>query len=80
MIELTEEGLSSSEKGSPEYQFVSNIKLDEKVDLKEMEQRIGQQVAKIGFGKAMKQKWIKKEEDLFIRIVENPVDEDKTNL
>ena len=80
MIELTEEGLSYSEKGSPEYQFVSNIKLDEKVDLKEMEQRIGQQVAKIGFGKAMKQKWIKKEEDLFIRIVENPVDQDKTNI
>jgi len=28
----------------------------------------------------MKQKWIKKEDDFFIRIVENPVDEDKTNL
>jgi len=28
----------------------------------------------------MKQKWIQKEEEFFIRIVENPVDEDKTNL
>jgi len=28
----------------------------------------------------MKQKWIKKEDDLFVRIEENPVDEDKTNL
>ena len=45
-----------------------------------MEERIGQQVVKIGFGKAMKQKWIKKEDDLFVRIEENPVDEDKTNL
>jgi hypothetical protein len=33
-------------------------------------------VAKIGFGKAMKQKWIKKEGDKFERIVEEVVDED----
>jgi len=26
--------------------------------MQEMEKRVGQQVAKIGFGKAMKQKWI----------------------
>lgn len=48
--------------------------------MQQMEKRVGQQVAKIGFGKAMKQKWIQKEEEFFIRIVENPVDEDKTNL
>ena len=34
IIELTEEGLSYSSKGSPEYQFVSNIKIGEKVDMK----------------------------------------------
>ncbi len=45
-----------------------------------MEDRIGQQAAKIGFGKAMKLKWIKKEDEFFVRVEENPVDEDKTHL
>ena len=44
-------------------QFVSNMKVGEKVDMAEMENRVGAQVAKIGFGKAMKQKWIKKDGD-----------------
>ena len=46
----------------------------------EMENRCGKQIAKIGFGKAMKQKWIKKDGNNFERIAENPVDDDKTNL
>jgi hypothetical protein len=33
-----------------------------------MEERIGQQTAKIGFGKAMKHNWIKKEDEFFVRI------------
>jgi len=54
--------------------------LNEVVDMAEMENRVGKQIAKVGFGKAMKQKWIKKNENKFERIAENPVDEDKTNL
>ena len=46
----------------------------------EMEKRCGAQIAKIGFGKAMKEKWIKKEGDKFERIAENPEDKDKTQL
>ena len=42
----------------------------------EMETRVGKQIAKIGFGKAMKQKWINKVGDNFERIAENPVDDD----
>ena len=45
-----------------------------------MEERVGKQIAKVGFGKAMKQKWIEKAGADFKRIAENPVDEDKTNL
>jgi len=80
LIELTEEGLSYAKNGSPEFQFVSNIKMGEKVDMAEMENRVGAQVAKIGFGKAMKQKWIKKDGDQFERIAQNPKDEDQANL
>ena len=54
--------------------------MGEKVDMGEMENRVGAQVAKIGFGKAMKQKWIKKDGDNFERIAASPVDEDQANL
>ena len=80
VIELTEEGQSYAKNGSPEYQFVQKIAMGEQVDMAEMENRVGKQIAKIGFGKAMKQKWIKKDGDKFERIAENPVDEDQSNL
>jgi phenylalanyl-tRNA synthetase alpha chain len=80
LIELTEEGISYAQEGSPEYQFVSKMNMGEKCDMAEMENRCGKQVAKVGFGKAMKQKWVKKEGDKFERIVENPVDEDQSKL
>ena len=80
VIELTEEGTSYAQAGSPEFQFVSAMAMGEQVDMAEMENRVGKQIAKIGFGKAMKQKWIKKEGEKFERIAENPVDEDQTQL
>ena len=80
LIELTEEGEGYAKNGSPEFQFVQKIQLGEKVDMAEMENRVGKQIAKVGFGKAMKQKWIKKDGDKFERVAENPVDEDQANL
>lgn len=56
------------------------MEMGEKCDMAEMEKRVGQQVAKVGFGKAMKQKWIKKDGNNFERIAADPKDEDKTNL
>jgi len=76
VIELTDEGNSYAKNGSPEFQFVSKIEMGESVDMAEMEKRVGKQIAKIGFGKAMKQKWIKKDGSNFERIAENPVDDD----
>lgn len=58
VIELTDEGKSYAENGSPEFQFVSAMQVGEKVSMAEMENRLGAQIAKIGQGKAMKQKWI----------------------
>lgn len=54
--------------------------LGEKVDIATMEDRVGKHIAKIGMGKALKQKWIKKDGDKYERIAENPVDEDQQNL
>lgn len=79
-IELTDEGKSYAVNGSPEYQFVSNMVMGEKVDMAEMESRVGGQIAKIGFGKAMKQKWVKKNGNELERIAESPVDVDKDQL
>lgn len=42
MIELTDEGKSYAVDGSPEFQFVSAMKMGEKVDMAEMESRVGQ--------------------------------------
>jgi len=47
-IELTDEGRSYAQNGSPEFQFVSKMAMDESVDLATMEERVGKQIAKIG--------------------------------
>ena len=73
-IELTDEGRGYAENGSPEYQFVSKMVFEEVVDMAEMESRVGAKIAKVGFGKAMKEKWIAKEGEKFKRVAENPVD------
>jgi len=80
VIELTDEGKGYALSGSPEFQFVSKMAMGEQCDMAEMESRCGKQIAKIGFGKAMKEKWIKKEGEKFERIAESPVDKDQTNL
>jgi len=46
--------------------------LGEVTSMATMEGKVGKQIAKIGFGKAMKQKWIKKEGSDFVRISEDP--------
>ena len=80
LIELTDEGKGYATNGSPEFQFASKMEMGEKVDIGTMEDRVGKHIAKIGMGKALKQKWIKKDGDKFERIAQNPVDEDQTNL
>lgn len=54
--------------------------MGESCNMAEMENRCGKNIAKIGFGKAMKQKWIKKDGDNFTRIVETVVDDDQSKL
>lgn len=41
IIELTDEGKSYAQNGSPEFQFVSKITMGEEVDMAEMENRVG---------------------------------------
>ena len=53
-IELTDEGKSYAKNGSPEFQFVSNMVVGEVTSMATMEGKVGKNIAKIGFGKAMK--------------------------
>ena len=41
LIELTEEGLGYAQNGSPEFQFVSAMKMGETVSMADMESRVG---------------------------------------
>ena len=40
-IELTEEGKSYAQNGSPEYQFVSSMKMGEVTTMATMEEKVG---------------------------------------
>jgi hypothetical protein len=40
-IELTDEGKSYAQEGSPEYQFIMKMAMDESVSLATMEERVG---------------------------------------
>ena len=57
-IELTDEGALYATKGTPEYQYASALENGVVTDKSEVETRVGPEIAKIGFAKAMQRKWI----------------------
>jgi len=58
-IELSAEGAQYAEKGTPEFQYTSALKFGEETEKTAVEAIVGAQIAKIGFAKAMKNKWVK---------------------
>lgn len=81
-IELTEEGKGYADNGTPEYQYANALELNVQMLKTEVEAKVGDFVAKIGFAKAMKNKWVKIADDknFVIRIAENVVDDEKEQL
>ena len=78
-IELTEEGAGYVKDGTPEFQYASALSVGTETLKTEVEARVGAQIAKIGFAKAMKNKWVKlagDAKDKVIRIAEELKDED----
>jgi phenylalanyl-tRNA synthetase alpha chain len=57
-IELSEEGAGYAARGTAEKQYVDCLVFGEETLKTEVEQRVGAQIAKVGFGKAMKNKWV----------------------
>ena len=58
MVELSDEGKSYVAKGTPEYQYASALELNKPTEKAEVESKVGAEIAKIGFSKAMQRKWI----------------------
>jgi phenylalanyl-tRNA synthetase alpha chain len=81
-IELTEEGKGYADNGTPEYQYANALELNVTTLKTEVEAKVGEFVAKIGFAKAMKNKWVKIAEDknYVVRIAEKVVDDEKEQL
>lgn len=81
-IELTEEGKGYADNGTPEYQYANALELNVQTLKTDVETKVGDFVAKIGFAKAMKNKWVKIAEDknYVVRIAEKVVDDEKEQL
>jgi len=58
LIGLSQEGRGYVEKGTPEFQYASALELNKPTPKAEVEAKVGKDIAKIGFGKAMQKKWI----------------------
>jgi len=57
-IELSEEGAGYAANGTAEKQYIECLVFGEETLKTEVETRVGAQIAKVGFGKAMKNKWV----------------------
>ena len=66
---LTAEGSTIAQNGSHEFLVWQALSLDTPLTAQDIEAKVGKDVAKIGQGKAMKNKWIEKKGDGFLRKV-----------
>lgn len=80
LIELSTEGQDYATNGTPERQYCEALEPNVQTPKADVEAKIGAQKAKIGFGKAMKQKWIKGDKTTVTRIVTDIVDKDQDLL
>lgn len=83
---LTVEGSQIAQSGSHEYLVWSCLPSSagettpSGLTAKEIEEKVGKDVAKVGQGKAMKNKWIQKKGDTFVRAVDNVQDATQNDL
>lgn len=59
LIELSDEGKSYVERGTPEFQYTNALVINTPTLKKDVEAIVGAEIAKIGFSKAMQRKWIR---------------------
>jgi phenylalanyl-tRNA synthetase alpha chain len=80
VLEISDEGNKYLDSGMPEFQYVNALTFGTPLEKKVVEEKLGKNLANIGFGKAMKNKWIKGDKVNVERLVETVVDEDGKRL
>lgn len=75
---LTAEGEQVAQKGSPEIQLLNGVP-SEGISLNELQAALGD-IAKIGMGVCMKNKWIKKEGDQVIRLAGSDIQDETAKI
>lgn len=78
-VELSDEGADYAKNGTPEFQYANALVVGELTAKADVDAKVGDQVAKIGFAKAMKNKWIRLEKDKasVTRLAEELPDEER---
>eukprot|EP00596_Hydrurales_sp_CCMP1899_P002267 CAMPEP_0119042874 /NCGR_PEP_ID=MMETSP1177-20130426/16224_1 /TAXON_ID=2985 /ORGANISM="Ochromonas sp, Strain CCMP1899" /LENGTH=507 /DNA_ID=CAMNT_0007009937 /DNA_START=85 /DNA_END=1605 /DNA_ORIENTATION=- len=76
--ELTTEGSEIASKGSPEFQVYNAVPVGG-INVADLNNTLGA-IAKIGLGPCMKNKWLKKEGDVIVRISEGIKDQTAVSL
>lgn len=77
---LTAEGSTIARDGSHEFRFWSALSSTASTKASEVEAALGKEVLKVGQGKAMKNKWVRKDGDGFVRVVDQVVDTTQLEL
>mmetsp|Transcript_11401 Transcript_11401/g.14844 ORF Transcript_11401/g.14844 Transcript_11401/m.14844 type:complete len:562 (+) Transcript_11401:134-1819(+) len=79
---LTDEAKGVAERGSPECLLFNALpsKGEGGATLGDLEGKIGKMAAKVGMGPCMKNKWVKKDGQQLVRLVDSVVDETQTKL
>lgn len=75
---LTAEGEQVAQKGSPEIQVLNAVP-SEGISLTELQTALGE-VAKIGMGVCMKNKWIKKDGDQVVRLADSSIQDETAKV
>lgn len=82
-LELTGEGASYAQGGTPGFQYASALVLNEETLKADVEAQVGAQIAKLGFAAAMKNKWVKlagEKKEKVVRTAEELKDTDQEQL
>ena len=83
LLELTPEGASYADNGTPEFIYASALEVKVPTEKSQADAKVGAEVAKIGFSKAMQRKWIQLDpsnKNIVIRIAEALEDSEKEQL
>jgi predicted transcriptional regulator len=58
LLELSAEGASYADNGTPEFIYASALEVKVPTEKSQADAKVGAEIAKIGFSKAMQRKWI----------------------